>query len=170
MKKHIFGIAIFSFIVFAAAFVYGIFSCSEIADVSVPQYVPAERTNCKFRREISESESFSSNVIQAVYSVKTKKITWQGNLSNKENLTYFHFWVVDGKGISYIGSMPSKNVLRGDKIIDSDEPRLNLDKISASANLYLIPDTFKQTPLSEIEYHPKFDKANAIPVTIDYGK
>lgn len=170
MKKHVFGLLVFGFIVSAAAIVYAVFNVSEIVSVSIPKYASAEKTDCKFNREIDQPKIVSLNVIQAVYSVKTKKISWQGTLPDKKTLTYFHFWSVDEKGLKFIDSISANKVLRGDRLTDSDGKQLNLDKISSSANLYLVPDNFKQSSSNEIEHHPKFDKEKAIPVTIDYDE
>lgn len=72
MKKHVFGLAIFSFIVFTVAFIYGIFTRSMIESDGIKII----STHPKFERELNQSKDTSPKVVQAVYSVKTKTLTW----------------------------------------------------------------------------------------------
>ena len=165
MKKHILGLAVFSFIVGTGAFVYGIFSCSEITPVAVQKYVPAERTHCKFKREIDQSENNSLNVAQAIYSVKTKTLMWQGTLPNEKAARHFNLWVLDRVNFIFIGSIAAENMADG-KVYISDELNRSLDKIAPSDNLYMIG-----AGKNGEETHRFMSNArNAVPVTIDHGE
>ena len=133
MKKHIFGLAIFSFVVFAAAFVYGILT-SPIID---SDDVSTISTHGEFKREINQSETTSPNVAQAVYNVKTKTLTWQGVLPNEKAATHFNLWTRDRISFTFIGSIPVENMADGNVHISSELNR-SLRKIASSENLYLI--------------------------------
>ena len=80
MKKHIIGLAIFSFIVSAAAIIYAIFNIPEIipvyevVSVPAPQYIPTERTHCKLRLK---SKINLIEVRQAVFNWRTKQFNWE---------------------------------------------------------------------------------------------
>lgn len=162
MKKHIVGIAIFSFIVFAAAFIGGLFAFSRIDEIFVPQNLPAEQTHCDFGRERFESDFVSSSTAQAVYSVKTKTLTWQGKLPNEKAATQFNLWARDRVNFTFIGSIAVGN-MAGGKIYMPDELSKSLNKIAPSNSLYIIGADKNN---GEFE----FNIDNAVPVTIDYGK
>ncbi len=69
MKKHIVGLAIFSFIVSAAAIVYAIFNVPEVIPVSVvPQSDSLSKpTACwNTKRKLNESKIDSPTITQAV--------------------------------------------------------------------------------------------------------
>ena len=162
MKKHIFGLAIFSFVVFAAAFIYGVFNYPGIAFVD---NAPTISTYNKLKREINPSENSSSNVAQAVYTVKTKTLIWQGTLPNEKTTTHFNLWVVKGVNFIFIGSMAAENMMDG-KVYISDELNQSLNKIAPSDNLYIIGAG------KNGEENDRFmsNAQNAVPVTIDYGE
>lgn len=157
MKKHIFGLAIFSFIVFAAAFVYGVFHYSgiTIADTTSPDSI--------------RSENISSNVVQAVYSVRTKRLSWQGNLPNEKKATHLDLWAANGNRFDYIGSVPVKK-LKDENVYAFDELISSLNKITPSVNLYLIVETEDHLRNRNFEPYLEFDVQHAVPVTIDYSK
>ncbi len=161
MKKHIFGLAIFSFVVFAAAFVYGIltYPLIESDDVSIVS------THGEFKREINQSETISPDVAQAVYSVKTKTLTWRGALPNEKAATHFNLWTRDRVNFTFIGLIPVENMAGGKSHIPSELSR-SLSKLAPSDNLYLIGAG------NNGDENEKFmsNVDNAVPVTIDYGE
>ena len=161
MKKHIFVLAIFSFIV-AAAFIYGIYNYPKIETVDVAPTIP---THDKRKREINQSENSSLDFAQAVYSVKTKTLMWQGTLPNEKTTTHFNLWVVKGVNFIFIGSMAAENMTDG-KVYISDELNQSLNKIAPSDNLYIIGAG------KNGEENDRFmsNARNAVPVTIDHGE
>ena len=161
MKKHIFGLAIFGFIVFAAAFTYAILTYPIIKsdDIKIIS------TRGKFEREINQSENISLNVAQAVYSVETKMLTWQGMLPNEKAATHFNLWTRDRVNFTFIGSIPVENMADG-KVYISSELNRSLGKIVPSDNLYLIGAN--NNPEENDQFMSNIQ--NAVPVTIDYGK
>lgn len=163
MKKHIFGLAIFSFIVFAAAFICGLFAFSNVDEkVSVPLNFPAEKTHCDFGRERFESDFVSSSTAQAVYSVKTKTLMWQGTLPNEKKATHFNLWTRNRVNFTFIGSIAVENMAGGEVYI-SNELSKSLDKAIPADSLYMIGADKRN---GEFE----FNVDNAVPVTINYGE
>ena len=162
MKKHIFGLTIFSLIVGAAAIIYGNFNCPKIAIADAAPTIP---TYDRFKREMNQPENSSSNLAQAVYSVKTKTLMWQGTLPNEKAATHFNLWVLDRVNFTFIGSIGAKNMADG-KVYVSDELNRSLDKIAPSDNLYMIGASKN----GEENHRFMSDARNAVPVTIDHGK
>ena len=146
----------------AAAFIYGIFNCPEIAYVDA---APTILTYDRLKREMNQSENSSSNLAQAVYSVKTKTLMWQGTLPNEKVATHFNLWIRDRVNFTFIGSIPVEN-MAGGKVYISSELNGSLSKIAPSDNLYLIGAG------KNGEENDRFmsNAQNAVPVTIDYGE
>ena len=173
MKKHIFGLAIFSFIVGAAAIVYGIFSYSEIPSVSVPQYVLAERMHCKMKRNLNESKIDSPTIYQAVFDVKNKRFSWYLSGSKRNSQTVLHFFISDSKGTQYIDSVPAEG-LNGDGDLNYSPFYRNIDKLDPNVNFYLIAEVDGVTSHgfheNNINHQVKFDAGKATAVTKDFGE
>lgn len=181
MKKHIFGLAIFSFIVGAAAIVHAAFNVREtnrVADV-VPGIVFAQNnspdipTSCWNMKRESKGENPDQPFIkQAVYNVKTKMLKWRLADSEIDSLTTLHFFVGDEKGIRHIFSSTARSSATDGKLNFSPGDA-TLDKISERrANLFLIADVEAVSPFSDSvskSREAKFDASKAVSVTIDYG-
>jgi len=176
MKKHIIGLAIFSFIVSAAAIVYAVLSVPEIVSVSEPQYILAERTHCKTKRQLRDSEVKSPIVTQAIYNVKTKKLSWQSNEADLGRGTVLHWVLVDEKGIQKLSSFFAKDYVKdsqGNYEVNYPFPMLDetTSKVNPKANLYLVVDTKSSNGINtEARRMIEFDLSKAIPVTVDYGE
>ena len=78
MKKHIIGLAVFSFIVGASTIIFSVLSPSEIIPVPVPQNNSTNLpTSCwAMKRELKEFNSNSSIIKQAVFNLNTKQFSW----------------------------------------------------------------------------------------------
>ena len=168
MKKHIFGLAIFSFIVLAAAFIYGILVYSDASSVDIAPLIPAKPTNCKFRREINQSEVDSTIVRQAVFSVKTKTLNWEFPASETNKYPTLYLFLKDDKGVRRLDYLRSENCLREKGPASFTKKYSSLSRLSSKTNLYLIPDATGYS--YESDRAEEFDAGKAIPVTIDYGK
>lgn len=177
MKKHIFGLAVFSFIVGAAAFVYGLFSFSEVTpfyeEVSVPQYVPAERTHCKMKK----SNYDSIEVKQAVFDWKTKRFYWQIDMATVNEPIDLMFFTKGNQGIHFINGERVGNAVSSDGVLRFSSSYDWQDKISSLENLYVIAQTASETKdysenyqVYNNKFQPKFDATKATAVTIDYSK
>ena len=172
MKKHIFGVAIFSFIVGTAAILYGFLNVLfPVPDVNylgfTPEYNSAEGTHCKFKSKINRAETDLPIISQAIYSVKTNKLTWKCTSKKMEAV---HIWVTDQNEPRYIRSFFTENCTQGEVAANVSEVLSNPKKLPSQANLYLIPDATASPVLDRTQRRMAFDIDNAIPVTIDYGK
>lgn len=176
MKKHIIGLMLFSFIVSAAAIIYGVlnilFPVPEAVSVFVPQHNQVERTHCKMKREIKEQKISSPLITQAVFDQKMKRFSWHLARSEAKSAIVLHFFISDAKGTRYIDSVSAESSI-GDGELNYSPFYMNLDKIDSQANLYLIADNDADSTFNG--FHEKrqpveFDAGKAIAVTIDYGK
>ena len=171
MKKHIIGLALFSFIVSAAAVVYAVFNVPEIISVVAPQYIPTERTNCKLKRKVEQLKDNSPLITQAVYSVKTKKLSWKLASLDSPKTTALHWFLKDEKGVQRIDAFYVNELSGIEEVNSYSELGKMLSKLSPKANLYLIADTKRAYVISnELKRPIEFDLNKAIPVTINYGK
>lgn len=178
MKKHIIGLALFSFIVSASAVVYALFNMPEITPVyevvSTPQYVPAERTRCKMKKE---SKVDSIEIKQAVLSLQTKQFTWELETPDIDEAIVLHFFSKDNTGVRYITSETVNNSFAHNGVLRYSSSYNWLNKRQSYENLYVTAQFDSEaTNYSENyqvygnKFQPKFDAAKATAVTVDYGK
>jgi len=179
MKKHILGLALFSFIVSAAAVVYAFFNVpeivqvSEVITVSEPQYVPT-RTSCKMR---STPKNNSIKIEQAVLNLQTKQFNWELATPDREEAIALHFFSKDAGGTRYITSEQINNKFSHNGVLKFSDSYRWLNKRDSYENLYVIAQ-FDSEVINYSEnfqvygdrFQPKFDAAKATAVTIDSGK
>jgi hypothetical protein len=166
MKKHIFGLAVFSFIVGAAAIAYAVFNVPKtigVADVIpvsvVPQnYSTGGMTSCWNMRRGAKESNFDEPIIkQAVFNLKTKEFSWQLASPNVDLPIALHLFVKDEKGTRYVDGF-----LAVDSFEWANAPE-------SFANLYVIAERAPQMKFDK-KNPPKFDANKAIAVSLDYGK
>lgn len=171
MKKHIIGLAFFSFIVSAAAVIYAIFNIPQITPVyeivSTPQYIPAERTHCKLR---SRANRFSLEIKQAVYDVRTRQFNWELTASPSTSRIALHFFIRDANGTRYLNSIFAPQASFENGAIKAASSSRWLDRLESYENTYVIPEYTSGNEFDDKNYQPNFDAARAMPVTIYYGK
>lgn len=172
MKKHIFGLMLFSFIVSTAAIVYGflniLFPVPNSVSVFEPQYAPAERAYYKMREK---SEASSIEIKQAVFNTRTKSLSWELESSRAVEFPVLHLFVKDEKGARLLDSIDTVRYFTDADATKFSNQYLELSNVSSKTNLYLIPDTNASSAENETgRYDVMFDSAKAFPVTIDYGK
>lgn len=171
MKKHIVGLAIFTFIVGAAAIAYAIFNVPGTIPVSVVTQndSPSKPTACwNMRRKASESNLVSPTVTQAVYDVKAKKLSWKLDSSDYSQ-TVLYLFIADENGIQKTNLAFNAQNARGaeQEMSYSYSPY----KTDSKINLYLMADTDSRYLVSDESHRSiQFDASKAIPVTIDYGR
>ncbi len=168
MKKHIIGLALFSFIVSAATVIYALFNVPEIITVSAPQYIPTQRTNCKMKRELKESKSNSPLITQAVFNLKTKQFSWELARQKVNSPILLHFFIKDEKGTSYISTEQGINSVRYGEMFFSGS-FIWIGNLDSYMNLYVIAE-LAPTPGHYKNYQPEFNADKAIPVLLDYGQ
>ncbi len=179
MKKHIIGLALFSFIVSTAAVVYALFPVPEIAPVSevitvsVPQY--NAKRSCRMR--LRSDNSASIEVRQAVLDLQTKQFNWELATPDIDEPIALHFFSNDDKGTRYITSEQINNKFSHNGILKFSTSYGWLNKRKSYENLYVIAQFDSEaTNYSENyqvygnKFQPKFDAAKATAVTIDYGE
>jgi len=176
MKKHIIGLALFSFIVSAAAVIFALFSVPEIPLVSVPQYVSTQRTHCKMRRE---TKDITFEVISTQLDLDSEVLTseirvrWNGNGKPPKKVTAsIHLFTVedDEEGLFderqvFIEPFSNKNeatVLIKYKVMYD----LRFDR---NKNLYALFE-FSQTEKFEGYVEGEEDLSKANPVLFVYGR
>ncbi len=170
MKKHIIGLALFSFIVSAAAIVYAIFSIPEIITVSAPQYIPAQRKHCKMKRELNESEMNSIEVKQATINMKAEELNWEIVAPEINAPIALYFFSKDINGTHYISSTPVITEFSRIGKLKINKPFKFLYEPKSYENLYVIARFVSDSEIYNQNNLPKFDAAKATAVTVDYGK
>ncbi len=174
MKKHIAGLVIFSFIIVAAAIAHAIFNVSKAIPISVISQNDSisKPTACwNMKRKSNESNTDSPTITQAVYNVKTRKLSWKLSSLKAEKPTVIRLFSVDEKGAKQIDSFYAEELLGFEKVNFSLETNHILSKVSSETNLYLIADTkWNQVLTDEARGQNEFDSTKGFPVTIDYGK
>ena len=167
MRKHVLGLAVFSFIVGATAFVYAMFfgvmpitPVIETEDVSAS---PAVKTSCwKMKRE-SEIDSLKIN--QAVYNLQSKEFSWDIATPRSDQMLALHFFSKDERGTRYIKTetinarMAQRGVLRFNNTYQW------MNKLKSLDNLYVVAEFYSDTAR-----HPQFDAAHATAVTFNHGE
>lgn len=178
MKKHIFGLALFSFIVSATVVVYAIFNVPEIVRVyevvSIPQYVETERTYCNKREKVKIN---SIEIKQAVLGLQTKQFNWELATPDGNKLIALHFFSKDASGTRYITSEQINNKFSHNGVLKFSDSYSWLNKRNSYKNLYVIAQLDSEGVYHYENYQaygngfqPKFDAAKATAVTLDYGK
>ncbi len=176
MKKHIFGLAVFSFIVGAAAFVYALFNVSEIVPVyevvSTPQNVSTEKTYCNKRQKVNSIE-----VRQAVLDINTKEFNWELAAPDRDEMIALHFFSKDERGTRYITTEQVPNRISRNGVLRFTNSYNWLNTRKSFENLYVIAqfdsDSVNYSENFQVygnKFQPKFDATKAMAVTIDYGK
>ncbi len=174
MKKHIIGLALFSFIVSAAAIVYALFNVPEIVSISAPQYIPAKKTHCKMRREFKIN---SIEIRQAVLNWHTEQFDWELAIPEIDEPIVLHFFSVGHRGTWYIASEKVSNTSHRNGLLQFRSSYDWLDKLQANQSLYVTAQFDSEAvnysenyQVYDDKFQPKFDTAKAVPVTIDYDK
>ncbi len=189
MKKHLFGFALFSFIVGTTAFIYAMLNIVNIREVPVPAYSAtySPTKSCwKMKRESVEPKFDSPKISQAVLNLKTKEFNWKLETPEIGAPIALHFFVEDKKGVRYIASEQVLMVVGRNMSEEMDKRLINvsgslgkvkftgsylsLDNINAYQNLYLIAEFVSISQIRNNNFQPEFDAEKAIPVLIDSGK
>lgn len=178
MKKHILGLALFSFIVSAAAIVYGFFNVpkivpvAEVITVSVPQY--EVKRSCRGKLKLNKTASIE--IRQAVLDLETKQFNWELATPEIDQPIALHFFSNDDKGALYITSEQINNKFSHNGILKFSNSYSWLNKRKSHENLYVIAqfdsDATNYSENYQVygnKFQPKFDAAKATAVTVDYG-
>ncbi len=180
MKKHIFGLALFSFIVSAAAVVYAFFNVPEIVQVydvvTIPQYVSTERTYCDKRKRVKIN---SIEVKQAVLDLQTKQFNWELATPDVDEPISLYFFSKDTSGETrHVATERINNKFSYNGILKFSNSYGWLNKRKSYENLYVMaqftPEGKTGRDGNSIFFaepaRPNFNAAKATAVTVDYGK
>lgn len=167
MKKHVLGLTLFSFIVGATAFVYGIFfAVSPVVPVAVEMPVAVSTypaTSCwKMKRDSSD---VSLKVNQAVFNLQSKEFSWEIATPRKNAMIALHFFSKDGTGTRYINTETVNAWMAQGGVLRFNNTYQWMRKLKSLENLYVTAEF--ETGSAQT---PKFDAANATAVTLDHGK
>jgi hypothetical protein len=173
MKKHIVGLAVFGFIVGAAAIIYAIFNVQEIIPVAVvtKNDSPSKPTACwNTQRKKGASKLDSPIVAQAVYNIDTKTLRWKLDSTGSDGSTVLYLFSSGEHGLEKIDAFYSAGTSSGERRKDYNLiPDTINGKLSYDANLYIMAEAKQKALFSNpIGDTTNFDPARAIPVTIDY--
>jgi hypothetical protein len=168
MKKHIFGLAIFSFIVGAAAIVFAFFNVSEIVSVSFPQYALVETTHCKMEREVEELQIGSPLIKQATLNSKSGIFVFEIECveSPKRMSLYFYKKNAGNTPLIATGELDLKPSIKCKNKMSLSKSFNWAKEAHPASNIYVIA----QTSDSSENFSVNFNKLLATPVLIDGNK
>jgi phage-related protein len=182
MKKHIFGFAVFSFIVAVTVIIssFLIFKTPavQVNQPSVPHY--SGKTYCWKYKQQRESEPVAARketarvkIEQSVLDLKTKQLKTflsvrpqRGSEAGENYTVALHFFVKDGKSSRYV----STETVWVNSLFDSEKESLLtslkwFENLDAQDNLYIVPeiaDGWKDYKQAQ----PIFDNSSAASVLI----
>jgi hypothetical protein len=194
MKKHVFGFALFSFIV-AVAVVIGNLPAFEPANVHLTDSYeePQPRHFCSKKKPRSYDFSYAK-IEQIVFDVKTKqmKIAFSPQMrsddaaDDKSYTLRLHYFVKNGSETSFLKTQDIyvKSALDAENewILTSS---LWLDNLESYDNLYIVPEIKENVSVNSFSVKhdgdessrknyeskkPRFDYATAVPVLLSRGK
>lgn len=172
MKKHIIGLALFSFIVITAGFVYSMFSVARVEEVFVvtnsETYSPTK--SCwKMKRDSKQSSVGDIKVKQAVFDLKTKQLNWELAAPLREGSSIaLHFFVKNADGTRYLNSALAPQTGFENGVIKATSSYEWLDRLESYENLYVVPEL---TTWSEFQKRqPKFNAEKATSVLLYSGE
>lgn len=178
MKKHIFGLAIFSLIVGATAIVYaalGSASCSMSAPVNEPVFVEvpqySSKTSCwKMKKDAAQTDGVFVKVNQAVINLQSKEFSWELAVSGSDAPIALHFFSKDGGNARYINTETISGKLAQNGLLRFNNTYQWISRRKSFGNLYVIAEFDSRAAIFGSSYQPTFDAARAVPVTVDLGE
>ena len=184
MKKHIFGLAIFSIIVSAAAIVYAVFNVPKIVSIAPTHYIVTERTHCKMKRAANRSAVDSPAVTQAVFDLKTKQLSWEftapsSNADSEISIDFsdassriaLHFFVKNKNGTRYLNSVLTPGFAASENlVIKASRSYEWLDNLDSYENLYVTAEYTTWKKFQDKAVQPEFDAEKATSVLLYSGE
>ncbi len=172
MKKHVFGLLIFGFIVGAAAIVYTVFNVPEVISFSAPaEYSTKMPESCwHLKKESSASNSKGLFIRQAVYNVPTKRFDAELAVSGDASVIALHFFSKSNEGTNYIETVQIGNGVENGQIEISSTGFDWLNSRKSSENFFVIAEVSSEQTYIEADNQPTFDFNKAVAITINYGK
>lgn len=172
MKKHIIGLAVFSFIVSAAAIVYTVFNVPKITEIPSDYYHDVSI----YKTPTTERSKLKPQIIkQAVFDLRLKivHITLNSNElyeNDYQNKTVrFDFFTKNAEGVKFIASEKETYIPQSKFYGEEFDKLISLQcnwlrRLNSRDNLYVIAKVSSDTFNSEES--PVFDSQSATPVTL----
>ncbi len=155
MKKHIIGLALFSFIVSVAAVGYRIFYVTEYLSLS-----------CWTVKSIQKESSDTVIIKQAVYNLNSEVFNFEPD-ANSNSPIELHFFAKDGNNTRYVGSFYSLQSVTTNKVRSCFKC---LENIKLYENLYVQAEhTSWDRHINDPRYS-NFDMKKATPILLNYDK
>ena len=173
MKKHIFGLGIFSFIVGTAAIIYAAFNAVNVEEVFVitnNQTSPAVKSCWKMKQNWGTSNDTSIKVNQAILNLQTKEFSWEIAAPGTAAPIALHFFSKDSGEMRYVTTETVNGKFSRNGLLRFSNTYQWLNRRKSFGNLYVIADFDLRFETHDEKYQPKFDSANATAVTFDYGE
>ena len=177
MKKHLFGLALFSLIVGSAIFFKAIFFAS-VYKYDVIRTFP-ENSCWKMKRETvqaqqTEVKTTKPLIRQAIFNLNTKQMDWDLIVPETTSIV-LHFFVKDSLGARHLNSefIPIYSVNKtgtNNGILEITSSFLWLDNLDSYQNLYIVPEVMSRREFSKKGIRPVFDEISAVPVSLYYGQ
>lgn len=172
MKKHVFGLLIFGFIVSAAAIVYTVFNAADVEEVFVVTNSEnnSEVKSCwKMNKEPKKSNTDSVKVNQAVFNLQSKEFSWELATPTINAPIALHFFSKDGKVTQYITTETINGKFAHNGLLRFNNTYQWMIKRKSPDNLYVTADFGSQYGHYGNNFQPEFDAANATAVTFNHG-
>ena len=169
MKKHIFGFALFSFIVGTTAFIYAILSIINIEEVKVPAYSPtySPTKSCwKMKREASRVNIGSPSVKQATFNLASKQLRWELDTSQVNTPIALNFFIKSENGMRYVNSTYVPMIAYRNGSVGATSSYEWLNNLDSYENLYVIAEPVSHSEQGYKNYSRKFDANKATAVLV----
>ncbi len=173
MKKHIFGLAIFGFIVVAAAIIYAAFNVGKVEEIFVVtnnQNYPMPKSCWRMKQDSKQSDDNSIKVKQAILNLATKEFSWEIAAPGIDAPIALHFFSKDSGEMRYVTTETVNGKFSRNGLLRFSNTYQWLNNRKSFNNLYVIADFDLRFETHDEQYQPKFDSANATAVTFDYGE
>jgi hypothetical protein len=169
MKKHIFGFALFSFIVGTTGFIYAMLSIVNIEEVKVPSYTQtySPTKSCwKMKRETSRENLGSPLVKQATFNLASKQLRWELNTSQVNTPIALNFFIKGENGTRYVNSTFVPTIAFRDGSVNATSSYEWLNNLDSYENLYVIAEPIAHGKRGNKNFSREFDANKATAVLV----
>lgn len=155
MKKHLFGLVVFSFIVGAAIVYRSVFVAAPHLKQNLAQTV-TDNLNWKVSDKLY--------VKRADYDVKEDLLRWELSAPKVDSPVVLHFFIKDENGTRHIASGQGVNTCLIEAKLEFTTYFSGLDNLKSYENLYVIAEFGTKAKVYKEGYKPIFDSDKATPI------
>jgi hypothetical protein len=169
MKKHIFGFALFSFIVGTTGFIYAMLNIVNIEEVKVPSYTPSYSStkSCwKMKRNSTQVNLGSPLVKQATFNLASKQLKWELDTSQINAPIALNFFIKNESGTQYVNSTFVPTIAFRDGSVNATSSYEWLNNLDSHENLYVIAEPLVHGKRGYKNSLPEFDASKATAVLV----